>query len=152
MNEPKTFEEVQKFLSNIPSINGGGCGIAAFTMYKWLKKHGELNYGFRFVACYDSAYDDENRYINNMKVLRTKEGKAMASSHIAITNGGPVLDCNGYITLTRYDLIQFIGAEWFITNMINNTGSWNPSFDREHIRYIEQILDLDLSEIKEIKH
>ena len=37
----KTFDEVLNFLSNIPSINCGGCGISALAMYRWLKKHGK---------------------------------------------------------------------------------------------------------------
>ena len=85
-----------------------------------------------------------------MKVLRTKKGKAMATSHIAIMNGNQVIDCNGNVFLPRYSLIQFIEAEWFITNMINNTGSWNPSFNRDNIKVIEKTLDIDLSEIKKV--
>jgi hypothetical protein len=149
MNDPKTFDEVREFLSRIPSIHGGGCGIAALAIYKWLEKNDELNHDFRFVICYDPDYDDDNRYLNNMKVLRTKEGKAMATSHIGIVNGGVPIDCWGPIHLTRYGLIQFVQFEWFMTNMINNRGSWNPSFNRrDNIPYIEQILDIDLSEIK----
>lgn len=149
MNEPKTFDEVREFLSRVSSIHGGGCGIAAFAMYKWLKKNEQLTYDFKFVICYDPDNDDDNRYLNNMKVLRSKEGKAMATSHIGIINGRVPIDCWGSIHLTRYGLIQFVQFEWFMTNMINNRGSWNPSFNREEsIPLIEKTLNIDLSEIK----
>jgi hypothetical protein len=149
MNEPKTFDEVREFLSRIYSIHGGGCGVAALAMYKWLKKNNQLTYDFKFVICYDPDYDDDNRYLNNMKVLRTKEGKAMATSHMGIINGGVPIDSWGSIQLTRYGLIQFVAFEWFMTNMINNKGSWNSEFNRdESIPLIEKTLDIDLSEIK----
>lgn len=150
MNESiKTFDDVRSFLSSIYSIHGGGCGVSALAMYKWLKKNDQLNYDFKFVICYDPDVDDDDRYLNNMKVLRTKEGNAMATSHLGIINGGYPMDSWGQIHLTRYGLIQFVNVEWFMINMINNKGSWNPSFDRKtNIPRIEQALGIDLSEIK----
>ena len=34
----KILTEVQEFLSDIPYINNGGCGIAMLAMYRWLKR------------------------------------------------------------------------------------------------------------------
>jgi hypothetical protein len=61
-----------------------------------------------------------------------------------------VIDCNGNVSLSRYSLVQFIAAEWFITNMINNIGSWNTMFDRTQIKIIERTLNIDLSEVKKV--
>ena len=36
------FGDVQEFLSEIPHINRGGCGIASLAMFLWLKKNKEL--------------------------------------------------------------------------------------------------------------
>jgi hypothetical protein len=36
--EITTFEDVRKFLSQVPKIDDGGCGIAALSMYRWVEK------------------------------------------------------------------------------------------------------------------
>ena len=39
----KTLKQVQKFLSNIPNINRGGCGISALALYRWLENNGNIS-------------------------------------------------------------------------------------------------------------
>jgi phosphotransferase system glucose/maltose/N-acetylglucosamine-specific IIC component len=47
-----TFKEVRDYLSGIPAISRGGCGVAALAMYLWLKKNNKLSDGFEFVLLY----------------------------------------------------------------------------------------------------
>ena len=58
--------QAQAFLNDIPSINIGGCGISALSLYRWLKKENELK-DVKFVY----LYDDKNDYLNNKRVLRS---------------------------------------------------------------------------------
>lgn len=145
MDKPETFQEVREFLSSFHAIHGGGCGIAALAMYRWLYKHNKVPDHFKFVACYEKHQGDE--YVNNMKVLRTGDGKAVACSHVAIYYDSIVIDCREDVCLHRYDLIQFIGPTWFIVNMVNNVRTWNSWFDRDNIHIIEEVLDISLSDM-----
>lgn len=147
MKKPKSFAEVRRYLSNVPAINCGGCGVAALAMYKWLKKNDKLHDDFKFVACYSNGQSDV--YENNMRVLRDREGKAIAVSHLAIYHGSKIIDCSSPVYLPEYQLLQFFEPEWFIVNMIKNKRTWNDWFDRRVIPDIEKDLDIDLSDIKD---
>ena len=147
--KPKTFEEVRQYLASFSCISGGGCGVAALAMYKWLDKQGEIEDDFKFVLCY--RVRDEETYINNVGVLRNKNGKAQACDHIGIYYDGKYIDCRRSLDLTDYGTIQFISYDdtWFMQNALNNVGTWNTMFDRkQHIPEIEEALDISLKEIE----
>ena len=141
----KTLQEVRDYLAQIPYINNGGCGVAAYAMYQWLKSNNQLDPDFKFVMCYMGCYEDV--YMNNLRVIREKDGNAIACSHIAIWNCDKVIDCDNEINLPRYSYVQFVQEEWFILNALNNIDTWNFRFDREHITTIEKKLKINLSQI-----
>ena len=148
IKNPKTFEEVRNYLSCIPAINQGGCGVAALAMYKWLRKQNEIEHRFKFVLCYGGY--DEKTYLNNIGVLRNGKGTAIACEHIGIFYNGSYIDCDSDLPLYKYGTIQFIDydEEWFMTNVLNNKGSWNYMFDRTNISKIEKDLKIDLKGIE----
>lgn len=146
--KPRSFLEVRKYLSDIPSINQGGCGVAALAMYKWLVKKDKIDYTFSFVLCYN--YQTEE-YVNNSHVLRTRKGDAVACHHVVIYYEQQFLDCNGKMEPSIYDTLQFVKYDdaWFMQNAINNKSSWNSMFDRKTwVPEIEEMLDISLKEIK----
>ncbi len=145
MKKIKTFEEVRAYLDSVSMINCGGCGVSAYAMYKWLCKNNQLDDEFRFVCCYRTEQDD--CYINNVQVLRSGKGEAIACSHIGIYNGDQAIDSDSVIRLHTYGYIHYVSADWFIRNMINNRGTWNAWFDRENIPVIARDLDIDLSDL-----
>ena len=70
-SEPnETFEDVKEFLSNIDSINSGGCGLSALVMYRWLKKYNKLSEGTKILF----LDNDLNNHLNNKECMSNKEG------------------------------------------------------------------------------
>lgn len=140
-----TLKKVQKFLSKIPNINGGGCGVSALALYRWIKNNLEIeNTKFVFL------YDNEDRYLNNAKILRNKKGKAEAPTHCCLLYKGKFIDSDGERKVGKYNWLQIIDEEEFITKALDNIWDWNHSFDREYIDEIEEKLDIDLSDIRRI--
>jgi hypothetical protein len=114
-------------------------------MYLWLNDNKQLPDDFKFVFCYNS-YDEDN-YMNNQNVMRTKNGTAAAPYHIGIVYNGKYIDCSEEINISGYKYIQFANEEWFIKNAIDNVSTWNNTFDRRLVSKIEKRLKIKL-EIK----
>jgi hypothetical protein len=140
-----SFNEVREYLADIPGISKGGCGVAALAMYLWLKKHNAISDGFAFVLLY-SWFDDDEEYENNAYVLLSKKGNATAPCHIAIRYNEHIIDVDSAIDISHWGKMQVVTDEWFIWNMINNVGSWNPTFDRDYIKQIESKLGIELKD------
>lgn len=135
------FKSVRQYLAGIPYIHHGGCGIAAYAMYLWLKDHGELS-NFKFVLCYDEY--QISTVENNLNALRDPGAIVPdVCNHVLIYNDERYFDAeDDYINLARYDFIQHTRASWFVVNMINNKGRWNSLFDRAYIPKIEEALGI----------
>ena len=116
MSKLKTLGDVRWHLNIIPTLNWGGCGIAAYAMYKWLKKNDKLSPDFKFVLCYRWGQDDI--YANNSQVLKTKEGDAVACNHIGIWNGYQAIDSEEVMALNTYRYVQYVDAEWFMVTRL----------------------------------
>ena len=142
---PSTLKQVQKFLSKIPDINEGGCGISALSIYRWLKKN-EKEDNNKFIFLYRGC--DEKEYLNNRKALRDNKQRAVAPLHCCILYEGKFIDCDGGIDIGKYNWVQIIDEEEFIKKAINNIGTWNDCFNRKHIGKIEKKLNIDLSDIE----
>ena len=136
------IDQVQKYLNSIPNINAGGCGISALSIYRWLKKNNKLD-DTKFIYLYREKY----RYLNNSSILKKKNGKPQAPSHIALLYDGQFIDSSGEIKLT-YGWVQIIDEEEFLKETLNNLNDWNNMFDRNNIPKIEGYLGIDLSDIK----
>jgi hypothetical protein len=145
-SEPnETFEDVKEFLSNIDSINCGGCGLSALVMYRWLKKYDKLTEDIKILF----LDNDEYNYKNNKECMSNKQGILKAPSHIVMLYDTFHIDCSGnqYNVAQRYDYILEV-AEDYLVNSLNNVTSWNISFDRnEAISVIENNLHIDLSDV-----
>lgn len=141
----KKIGDVQEYLSNIPHINLGGCGIAAITMYRWLEKHNKLD-ETKFVFMYES--DEQELFRNNKRVMVEHKGIPMAPSHCCLFHSGEFIDSKGNANLARFPLCQFVEEEDFIKRAVNNVDDWNTSFNRKKIKEIAEHLNLDLSDIK----
>lgn len=143
---PSTLKQVQKFLSKIPDINEGGCGISALSIYRWLEKN-NIKDNNKFIFLYNAG--EKKEYLNNRKVLRNGEGKATAPLHCCILHEGKFIDCDGGIDIGKYNWVQIIDEEQFIKKAINNVGTWNDCFNRKHIGKIGKKLNIDLSDIED---
>jgi hypothetical protein len=141
----KTFEEVREFLSNIDSINCGGCGLSALVMYRWLKKYKKLPEDTKILF----LENDLSSHLNNKECMSNKQGELKAPCHIVIVLRDTYMDCAKiqYNIAQRYDYILEV-AENYLVACLNNISSWNYMFNRnEAISEIESKLQIDLSDV-----
>ena len=145
-SEPnEEFEDVREFLSNIDSINCGGCGLSALVMYRWLKKYDKLQEDTKIIF----LDNDEDNYKNNKYRISNKQDWLSAPSHIVMFMNGFYYDCENiqHNVELRYDYILEVEEENLL-NSLNNLTSWNVAFDRnEAISVIESNLHIDLSDV-----
>lgn len=146
MKPLKTLRGVRKYLASIDHINYGGCGIAAYSMWLWLKANNQLKASTKFVFCYPDW--DNSTYLNNSKVLKSGKGVPEAPSHVILEHQGKYFDCEKEVKLQEYQWVQFVTKEKFVIKTINNEMSWNEMFNRSVIPFIEKRLGIDLSSIR----
>lgn len=139
--ELDNFQDVYLFLSWIPSINLGGCGVAALSMYRWLEK----NEGQRPPIIL--LYSSERRYNSNLKYLeKGKKRNLQIPNHCVI--GYPFEDFNEIIKKWSYEFYwNQITDEEGILKMLNNGKNWGHRFNRENIPKISERLGIDLSDV-----
>jgi len=137
----KTFRNVRKFLSKIPLINYGGCGVAALSMYRWLKKNRE--YSPEIILLY---YKIESYNTNKDNLDKEIPTKLLSSQHCGINYHGLILDSEELVFYTQYSWKQ-ITNEKGLLKLLNTANNWNMKFEREHIPEIAEKLEIDLSDV-----
>ncbi len=141
----ETVEDIRNFLSNdIHNINCGGCGIAALTIYRWLKKNNQLKGDEKFVF----LYNGESSFLNNSEVLKNNKGIPMACSHICLYSNGKYIDSNSIVSINKYKWVHHIDSEIFLLDAINNIDPWATWFNRCQVCEIAKKLNVNLSDIK----
>lgn len=151
----KTLSEVRKYLKSIPNINYGGCGIAAYAMYIWLKKNGNKS-NIKFIYLYSESsigsYENNSIVLSHRKYYKTY---ASSCSHVMIKVGNNIMDCaNERIDLSSgvYPLLSMEIQEVhitqsikFIKNSLSKEDQWNCSFNRgKYLPLIEKKLGISL--------
>lgn len=138
------LDYVMNFLSALPFINAGGCGVSAYAMYLWLKKENLLTDKFKFVFLhYDYSSDN---FSSNKSVLDNGNGRLYAPEHVGVRYKNKVIDCNGIIDTDNFSLFLEIPLEKAEDYLINslNTDDWNFCFDRpKYIKVIEKELGIN---------
>lgn len=137
-NKPKTFEDLRKFLSDIPYINNGGCGIAALAMYFFLKDKGEqVNLVF-----FHKIHDAE-RAVSNIKVNIENGITASSANHCGIFYNGQFLDCDAILNPSSYLCVIFTTDIIMREAVIKS--QWNSDFDRGYyLSKIEEYIGFSL--------
>ena len=149
----KDLKEIRQYLDSIPDINRGGCLVAAFSIYLYLKKNGGLTKDFRIIEIDE---DMVSRYQNALQYLKDDYHQHVEScGHAVIFMNGKVYDST--IDKDISDMpnaliygvfIDPVNNEQKIIDQINNA-SWNESFDRKRwIPEIAEYFDIDLSMMK----
>lgn len=136
----KTFDQLKEFLSNIPCIHHGGCGIATLAMYKFLRNNGEdCN------IAYLHKSSDVNGAINNLNYYRDNTQTPDSANHVCLFYLGQFMDCSKILNPSDYKCIIF-GNEEMLLKSVKNVSKWNSDFDREtNIPLIEEFLEFSLN-------
>lgn len=147
MRKPQTFSEVRHFLSGIPHINEGGCALAAYAIYLWLKKRGELD-DFQIKYVYGGFFGPEESYLNNYERLINHDPSApmQGCGHALFRYHGKYWDVDEEMDPDDYyrELdIPTDQVEELIPESLTAEKAWNPCFDRKHYsNIIEETLDI----------
>jgi hypothetical protein len=135
-----TLTEVRQYLSSVPNINFGGCGIAALSMFRWCK---DRNTDVQLI-CLEI---EETEAESNLKKLSKGISTGLrAPYHCGIAIDLSIIDCEEE-NLQERNEITYLMDEDEMVDMINTGKGWNDSFDRDYIRDIEDQLSIDLSDI-----
>jgi hypothetical protein len=128
----ETFDEARKFLSGIPHIDYGGCGVVAISMQRWLEKNEGENSGI--ILLYRPSKKDDGSF-------------SRGPSHCGIEYKGTIIDRNEVLRLELYSNWMRISPGGMV-NLLNNLNDWNQSFDRKsQVPVISEGLGIDLSDI-----
>lgn len=149
----KTLTELREFLNNIPHINEGGCLIAAYSIYQYLKQNESLPKDFKIIEIDDVTI---MRYMNMMQYLsEDPTSNVTTCGHAVVLYNGMVYDSEREIPLEDCVDVMVSGVwidpinkeQWLINQM--NAASWNYEFDRKkYIPLIAEEFEIDLSMLK----
>lgn len=148
-NKPiEDFEKVREYLSKIPAISQGGCGISAVAMFRWLVSNNFDENDINFVMGYKSLAE----FADNSIAFCGDEDLPYACSHIGIliqyNNRDTIIDCKERWFFSNYIQSQVVNENAMVSS-INQIGQWNGCFDREkYVPKIEKKLKIDLKDIK----
>jgi hypothetical protein len=127
-----TFDEARKFLSNLPNVNYGGCGIVALSMYRWIMKNEKENPNMILL------YRPSNEETGSLR---------KGPTHCGVEYKGKIIDGNEEIPLDLYST-QITISEKGMLNLINSMDNWNEDFERKkHVPIMGEKLGIDLSDV-----
>ncbi len=125
------FWAFRHFLGNIPSINRGGCAIAALAMYKLGKSLG-MNVQIMYL------YNDSFRYSQNQLAKDGKDNPTGCHHAIIVLDSMHFLDSTKDVNIYRYDYHHIVPEELVTSSLTRD--AWNPEFDR--VKYLKEIEDV----------
>lgn len=145
----ETLSQARAALAQIQSINSGGCGIAALALARWIKKS-EMRATTHFVM---GSHLRECFVANSTAQVDTAI-QPDSCSHIGLIiydfdeNSQKIIDSRGLFDMGSYAYNTIVSREDILVKAINRVDRWNPSFKRrDNVPIIEQVLDIDLSDI-----
>jgi hypothetical protein len=140
----KTLKSVENFISKIPYINAGGCGIAALAMYRWIENNKpELLNKTEILFIYR---DDEEDYKTNCELLQTNKTVLKVPSHVVIKVKKKLYNNMHWRTYQEHTVTLK-----HLINTINNTKkcNWNTMFHRDpNTSIISKKLNVNLNDVK----
>ncbi|MCB1712203.1 MAG: hypothetical protein KDH96_06940 [Candidatus Riesia sp.] len=150
-----TLKQVRRYLDSVPSINWGGCGFAAYAMYLWLEKNGQLSEDTTVIYGCSSWYF--NVHEQNMNALNNGYKNATACIHAALMHEGKIIDSDETINISedhRFSELLVIPRERIHHFMQASLRSeeWAEAFNREvYIPKIEEKLGIRFFEQTNLK-
>lgn len=135
----KDVASLQNYLDSIPDINAGGCGIAAYFIYKQLKQDGKNP---EIVFMYQPGNPS---YEQNLAALKGQDHPTSAA-HVMVKADGKYYDAEGVNDDGWYGLrLRHTASEKFLLQAIADRGGWNSMFERdEWLPEIEKKVGINL--------
>lgn len=152
-----SLQVVKDYLNNIPSINAGGCGISAYSMYKFLEKKNQLQKDTHIIYLWNSNWCGSD-VIENKNFLENQTGNCDSCAHVIMYHNGEYHDSSGSSKhidgLSFYERFKWDDhielpipqhlTDIFMVKSLNE-GDWNWKFDRaKYLPQIEKFLGFKL--------
>jgi len=139
-------------LSKVPNINNGGCGISAYVILKYLKKHAPELYTKSSVV-YSYRTEEEDEWMNNQMFINKQVTTfADSCSHVLVRvkrsyydSGGRQWKPSGKIHIVPAAPDGDFGLH--MLKMAINMANWASYFERRNCHGISKRLGLRLSEL-----
>lgn len=132
------FNRKRRELDKIPNINRGGCGIVAYAMSKWLKKH-DVEHSVLFC--------DWSTLIR----WNVQRKDPTSCSHVVIQINDYIFDTDERIHIDDFRFEEESRVEITCDEYLKrclNIREWNRDFKRQkNITTIENILNVSLDEV-----
>lgn len=125
MNYTK-LSDVRYYITTLQNINLGGCGIAAVTMWRWLKANDLLTENDKIVFLYGK--DLKKVYANNVYAFNGGHNKPYSCDHVCLFYNGLYFDCFDLVKIEKYFWVQFVDENFLVESL--NNGIWNSTFNR----------------------
>ena len=127
------------FLNNIPHINKGGCGFAAWSIYRFMEVYGDSEP--EFVTCYEEPHEV---VLNGSAIRNNKFGHINPPTHYFVLYKGQYYDSLG-IHNTFSSSISNLYFELKVSKIhtyiaIMCKWGWTKKFDRKHVFDIKDYL------------
>lgn len=149
-------EEAIDFLSQIPCINYGGCGVAAYAFYM-NEFRAKRSRNLQIAVIHENG---EDGFEWNAKAIEHLSPElADAATHVAWTfdKEETLHDCNGDVDVGLYDEPEVLVIPKKITQKFLlhslNQGTWNIIFDREQfVPEIFEKFELNIKNVQNFLH
>ena len=136
----RKLQECLEKLRYIPKINNGGCLIAAWAIWLYLKKNHALPRDFSIVAL--NVFGTEDLHIQNLNATKGKDIPT-ASYHFAIRAFGKLYDATGEMRDDEFPLHLDITVSADFLKKAYFYGGWNHEYRKyEYNRQIENKLGI----------
>lgn len=124
MELPPKLQELRTLLGNIPSINNGGCGVAALAMYRVAREYDlPVNIMFLYTDWFRDAYN------NNMAFMNKTGAYADSCNHVVLEINGIVFDSrNADMDISRYTMRHRVTEALLLASLHNDV--WTTTFKR----------------------
>lgn len=142
----KKLQDVIDFLSDIPDINAGGCGIAALAIYRWMEKNASKmleNIEIVFL------YNDDWQYDTNCTRIRCGECSLVVPAHVVLRDVISEYEYDAKCAWMGRKQEHTVDVQHLITTInIPVENGWSPWFKRkENVEKIAKKLKISLSDV-----
>jgi hypothetical protein len=132
----KTLEALRGYLNDVPCINAGGCGISAYVIDKWLKKHKKKPEIVYMFDADDFWTKEKNDYALAEWEKGNKNVDVPGPSHTMVKVDDSYIDSHPVPDPDEYEYKVPVTEEYLI-KAVEDATNWNDAFNRN--KYLPEI-------------